>query len=54
MCARGKLSECECVYKFFETLSLVSRFDQEKFKCALGVSVVYYHFSLPCKIYSSI
>ena len=33
------LSEEECVFKFFETLSKVWRFDQETFKCALGVSV---------------
>ena len=32
------LSEEECVFKFFEVLSQVWRFDQERFKCALGVS----------------
>ncbi|XP_077991126.1 focal adhesion kinase 1-like isoform X2 [Glandiceps talaboti] len=30
------LSEEHCVYKFFELLATVTRFDQEKFKCALG------------------
>ncbi|XP_070556782.1 focal adhesion kinase 1-like isoform X4 [Ptychodera flava] len=30
------LSEEFCVYKFFELLATVTRFDQEKFKCALG------------------
>ncbi|XP_014663511.1 PREDICTED: focal adhesion kinase 1-like [Priapulus caudatus] len=32
------LSEGECVFKFFEVLANVCRFDQEKFKCALGSS----------------
>ncbi|KAL3867719.1 hypothetical protein ACJMK2_040583 [Sinanodonta woodiana] len=32
----AQLSESECVYKFFETLSIVFRFSQERFKCALG------------------
>ncbi|XP_053394577.1 focal adhesion kinase 1-like isoform X6 [Mercenaria mercenaria] len=34
--AYAQLSESECVYKFFETLSRVNRFNQERFKCALG------------------
>ena len=37
----AQLSESECVHKFFDTLSLVSKFNQEKFKCALGVSKLY-------------
>lgn len=32
------LSEGECVFKFFEVLANVCRFDQERFKCALGTS----------------
>ncbi len=32
------LSEEECVFQFFEVLAQVWRFDQERFKCALGVS----------------
>lgn len=32
----AQLSESECVYKFFDTLSLVCRFNQERFKCQLG------------------
>jgi focal adhesion kinase 1 len=36
------LSEEECVFKFFETLATVWRFDQELFKCALGVSEAFF------------
>ena len=36
----AQLSESECVYKFFETLFTVTNFNQERFKCALGVSCV--------------
>ncbi|KAK3091583.1 hypothetical protein FSP39_020953 [Pinctada imbricata] len=32
----AQLMEHECVYKFFDTLSSVSKFQQESFKCALG------------------
>ncbi|KAL5016947.1 hypothetical protein ScPMuIL_006536 [Solemya velum] len=32
----AQLSESQCVHKFFETLSTVSKFNQERFKCALG------------------
>ena len=32
------LSEEECVFKFFETLMLVWKFQEERYKCALGVS----------------
>lgn len=32
----AQLSEHECVYKFFETLSTVCKFKQERFKCQLG------------------
>ncbi|XP_052826191.1 focal adhesion kinase 1 isoform X2 [Octopus bimaculoides] len=32
----SSLSETECVFKFFETLSTVTKFNQERFKCALG------------------
>ncbi|ESO92503.1 hypothetical protein LOTGIDRAFT_120690 [Lottia gigantea] len=32
----AQLTESECVYKFFETLFIVSKFNQERFKCALG------------------
>ncbi|KAL4235721.1 putative serine/threonine protein phosphatase [Mactra antiquata] len=32
----AQLSESECVYKFFDTLYRVNRFNQERFKCALG------------------
>ena len=34
----AQLSESECVYKFFDTLFRVYNFNQERFKCALGVS----------------
>ncbi|XP_052283061.1 focal adhesion kinase 1-like isoform X4 [Dreissena polymorpha] len=34
----AQLSESECVYRFFDTLSQVSKFNQERFKCALGSS----------------
>ncbi|XP_072170452.1 focal adhesion kinase 1-like isoform X2 [Diadema setosum] len=32
----ANLNEEQCVFKFFEVLSSVHRFDHEKFKCALG------------------
>ncbi|WAR24153.1 FAK1-like protein [Mya arenaria] len=32
----AQLSESECVYRFFDTLSQVTKFYQERFKCALG------------------
>lgn len=37
----SNLLEEECVFKFFEVVSLVWRFDQERFKCALGVSTTF-------------
>ena len=35
----SSLTESDCVFKFFETLSTVTKFNQERFKCALGVSL---------------
>lgn len=35
------LSEEECVFKFFESLSEVWSFDQERYKCSLGVSYLF-------------
>ncbi|XP_038056830.1 focal adhesion kinase 1-like isoform X2 [Patiria miniata] len=32
----ANLNEEQCVFKFFEVLSKIHRFDHEKFKCALG------------------
>ncbi|XP_021343131.1 focal adhesion kinase 1-like isoform X2 [Mizuhopecten yessoensis] len=32
----AQLTENECVYKFFETLKTVYKFEQERFNCALG------------------
>ncbi|XP_078319037.1 focal adhesion kinase 1-like isoform X5 [Crassostrea virginica] len=32
----AQLKEHECVYKFFETLSTVNKFDQERFRCNVG------------------
>ncbi|XP_056017628.1 focal adhesion kinase 1-like isoform X5 [Ostrea edulis] len=32
----AQLKEHECVYKFFETLATVNKFDQERFKCNVG------------------
>ncbi|XP_048256196.1 focal adhesion kinase 1-like isoform X4 [Haliotis rufescens] len=32
----AQLTESECVYKFFDTLITVIKFNQERFKCALG------------------
>ena len=37
----AQLSESECVYRFFDTLSTVNKFKQERFKCALGVSKLF-------------
>ncbi|XP_041358012.1 focal adhesion kinase 1-like isoform X2 [Gigantopelta aegis] len=34
----AQLTESECVYKFFETLFTVRKFNHERFKCALGSS----------------
>lgn len=34
----SSLTESDCVFKFFETLSTVTKFNQERFKCALGYS----------------
>ena len=31
------LSDRECMFKFFEILKSIYRFDQERFECALGV-----------------
>ena len=36
----AQLTESECVFKFFETLFTVYNFNHEKFRCALGVSVL--------------
>lgn len=35
----AQLKEHECVYKFFDTLSTVNKFNQERFRCNVGVSV---------------
>ena len=32
------LGDLECIFKFFEILKTVYRFDQERYRCALGVS----------------
>ena len=32
------LGDLECMFKFFEILKSVYRFDQERYRCALGVS----------------
>lgn len=32
------LGEVECMFKFFEVLKSIYRFDQERFRCGLGVS----------------
>ncbi|XP_062622322.1 focal adhesion kinase 1-like isoform X3 [Saccostrea cucullata] len=32
----AQLKEHECVYKFFETLGTVNKFDQERFRCNVG------------------
>lgn len=37
----AQLKEHECVYKFFDTLSTVNKFNQERFRCNVGVSVLY-------------
>lgn len=34
----ANLSDFECRFKFLELLKLVYRYDQERFRCALGVS----------------
>lgn len=34
----GNLSESECCFKYFELLSKVRKYDQEAFRCSLGVS----------------
>ena len=34
----GQLTDRECCFKFLEILKSVYRFDQERFRCALGVS----------------
>ena len=33
------LGDLECMFKFFEILKSVYRFDQERYRCALGVSL---------------
>ena len=33
----ANLNEEQCVFKFFEVLSRIHRFDHERYKCALGV-----------------
>ena len=35
----ANLNEEQCVFKFFDVLMTIHRFDLEKFKCALGVSL---------------
>ena len=34
------LTDTECIFKFFEILKSVYRFDQERYRCALGVSFI--------------
>ena len=36
------LGYLECMFKFFEILKSVYRFDQERYRCALGVSKFFY------------
>ena len=38
------LGDLECIFKFFEILKTVYRFDQERYRCALGVSL-HAHFA---------
>jgi focal adhesion kinase 1 len=35
------LGDLECIFKFFEILKTVYRFDQERYRCALGVSFLF-------------
>ena len=37
----GQLTDRECCFKFLEILKSVYRFDQERFRCALGVRTFY-------------
>lgn len=37
----AQYAEHECVYKFFDTLKTVCKFEQERFRCALGVGIHY-------------
>ena len=46
----AQLTESECVFKFFETLYTVSKFNHEKFKCALGVSIMFVSCDLVEKV----
>jgi focal adhesion kinase 1 len=39
------LGDLECIFKFFEILKTVYRFDQERYRCALGVSLCALHFA---------
>lgn len=46
----GQLTDRECCFKFLEILKSVYRFDQERFRCALGVR---YKIDLYINIYST-
>ena len=35
------LQDLECMFKFFEILKSVYRFDQERYRCALGVRITF-------------
>lgn len=36
----GSLTEVECYFKYFELLAKVRKYDQEQFKCSLGVRLI--------------
>ena len=40
------LQDLECMFKFFEILKSVYRFDQERYRCALGVRRILRHLNL--------
>ena len=45
------LTERECMCKFFEILKSIYRFDQERFKCALGVSQINFSTNFQKKVF---
>ena len=38
----GTLSESECCFKYLDILVKVRKYDQESFKCSLGVGIIYF------------
>ena len=40
----GSLSEIECFFKYFELLAKVRKYDQEQFRCSLGVIFYYRNY----------